>query len=90
MKKKNVRCFAVLALMVVGFVGWYFRDMPQRRLLNKAEAVVFADVDSAARLLEQVDSARLTGSAEAHYLLMRALVHEEQWLRANGDTACRF
>ena len=90
MKKKKVRCLAVLALMVAGFVVWNFRDMPQRRLLNKAEAVVFADVDSAARLLEQVDSARLTGSSEAHYLLMRALVHEEQWLRANGDTACRF
>ena len=90
MKKKNIRYLALLALLVAGFVGWNFRDLPQRRLLNKAEAVVFADVDSAARLLEQVDSARLTVSAEAHYLLLRALVHEEQWLRANGDTACRF
>lgn len=81
---------AILALVMLCLIGWCFRDLPQRRLLNKAEAIVFVDMDSAAHLLQQVDSTYLTEGSAAQYLLLRALVHEEQWLRANGDTACRF
>ena len=77
---------AVLVLVLAGCIGWNLRDLPQRRLLRAAEDIVFADADSATRLLAQVDTTRLTESSRMLYDLLRAMVSEEQWYLHNADT----
>lgn len=92
MKKKTLWIVLPLLLLVAaGCIGWTCRYLPAQRLLNRAERMVFCDVDSAARLLAHVDTAQLySESVQAHYALLRALVHEEEWLREAADTARRF
>ena len=88
MKRKTIGIIvAVLALALAGGIGWNMRDLPQKRLLTFAEDIVFTDVDSAARVLERVDTTLLTESAQMRYDLMRALVHEERWHLRYADTA---
>ena len=88
MKRKTIGIIiAVAVLTFVGGIGWNWRDVPQKRLLADAEDMVFADVDSAARLLERVDTARLTDDTRALYGLMRALVEEERWHLQHTDSA---
>ena len=90
MKRKTIGIIvAALVLAIVAGIGWNMRDLPQRRLLLAAEDIVFADVDSAGRLLAKVDTARLTEHSQMLYDLMQALVHEEQWqLRYADTTSC--
>ena len=76
----------MLALALVGGTGWSLRDLPQKRLLRAAENIVFADADSTERLLEQIDTMRLTESSRMLYDLLRALVYEERWYLRNADT----
>ena len=78
---------AVLVLALAGGTGWSLRDLPQKRLLRAAENIVFADADSTERLLEQVDTTRLTESSRMLYDLLRALVYEERWYLLRADTA---
>ena len=87
MKKTVAIIVTVLVLALAGIIGYILRDLPQRRLLHAAENMVFTDAASAARLLAQVDTARLTDSSSMLYDLMLALVHEEQWYIDNADTA---
>ena len=88
MKRKTIRIIvAVLVLTIAGGIGWNMRDLSQRRLLLAAEDMVFADVDSAERLLAQVYTSRLTEHSQMLYDLMQALVHEEQWQLRYADTA---
>lgn len=89
MKKKTVGIIivAVLVLALAGMAVWSCRDLSQKRLLRAADAMVFADVDSAARLLAQVDTTRLTEDSQMLHALLRALVHEEQWQLSYADTA---
>ena len=88
MKRKTFGILiAVLALALAGGTGWSLRDLPQKRLLRTAENIVFADADSTERLLEQVDTARLTESSRMLYDLLRALVYEERWYLLRADTA---
>ena len=88
MKRKTIGLIvAVLVLTMAGGIGWSMRDLSQRRLLRTAEDMVFADVDSAERLLLQVDTSRLTEHSQMLYDLMQALVHEEQWQQHYADTS---
>ena len=88
MKRKTFGILiAVLALALAGGTGWSLRDLPQKRLLRTAENIVFADADSTERLLEQVDTTRLTESSRMLYDLLRALVYEERWYLLRADTA---
>ena len=88
MKRKTIGLIvAVLVLTMAGGIGWSMRDLSQRRLLRTAEDMVFADVDSAERLLLQVDTSRLTEHSQMLYGLMQALVHEELWLLHYADSA---
>lgn len=89
MKKKTVGIIivSVLVLALAGMGVWSSRDLSQKRLLRAADAMVFADVDSAARLLAQVDTTRLTEDSQMLHALLRALVHEEQWQLSYADTA---
>ena len=89
MKKKTVGIIivSVLVLALAGMGVWSSRDLSQKRLLRAADAMVFADVDSAARLLAQVDTTRLTEDSQMLLALLRALVHEEQWQLSYADTA---
>ena len=89
MKKKTVGIIivSVLVLALAGMGVWSSRDLSQKRLLRAADAMVFADVDSAARLLAQVDTTRLTEDSQMLHALLRALVHEEQWQLSHADTA---
>lgn len=59
----------------------------QSRLLNEAELLALDAPDSAATLLEEVDTANLDEADFMLYALTRALVLEEQWQRAHADTA---
>lgn len=56
MKKALWTLSALAVLLVAGGLGWQHRDLPQVRLLDEAERLVFADADSAARLLARVDT----------------------------------
>ena len=89
MKKKTVGIIivSVLVLALAGMGVWSSRDLSQKRLLRAADAMVFADVDSAACLLAQVDTTRLTEDSQMLHALLRALVHEEQWQLSHADTA---
>lgn len=89
MKKKTVGIIivSVLVLALAGMGVWSSRDLSQKRLLRAADAMVFADVDSAACLLAQVDTTRLTEDSQMLHALLRALVHEEQWQLSYADTA---
>ena len=88
MKRKTIGIIvAALMLVLVGGIGWNFRDLPQKRLLNGAENMVFTDVDSTERMLAQVDTTRLTDSSQMLYVLLRALVNEERWYLNHADTA---
>ena len=88
MKRKTIGIIvAALMLVLVGGIGWNLRDLPQKRLLNGAENMVFTDVDSTERLLAQVDTTRLTESSKMLYDLLRALVNEERWYLNHADTA---
>ena len=88
MKRKTFGILiAVLALALAVGTGWSLRDLPQKRLLRAAENIVFADADSTERLLEQVDTTRLTESSRMLYDLLRALVYEERWYLLRADTA---
>ena len=88
MKRKTLGILiAVLALALAVGTGWSLRDLPQKRLLQAAENIVFADADSTERLLEQVDTTRLTESSRMLYDLLRALVYEERWYLLRADTA---
>ncbi len=89
MKKKTVGIIivSVLVLALAGMGVWSSRDLSQKRLLRAADAMVFADVDSAAHLLAQVDTTRLTEDSQMLHALLRALVHEEQWQLSYADTA---
>lgn len=88
MKRKTFGILiAVLALALAGGTGWSLRDLPQKRLLRTAENIVFADADSTERLLDQVDTTRLTESSRMLYYLLRALVYEERWYLLRADTA---
>ena len=57
------------------------------RLVAEVEALAYTNLDSAARLLAQVDTSALSERARAHLALARALVHEEEWQHRFGDTA---
>ena len=88
MKRKTiVIIIGVLLLGVAGAIGWDLRDLPQQHLLHEAEDIVFTDADSAKRILERVDTTRLTESSQMLYDLLRAMVHEEQWYVQHSDTA---
>lgn len=87
MRRKTVGIIvAVLALAIAGGMGWSLRDLSQKRLLRTAEDMVFADADSAATLLERVDTTRLTESSQMLYELLQALVYEERWYLRHADT----
>ena len=87
MKRKTIGIIiAVLVLTLAGGIGWSLRDLPQKRLLTSVEDIVFTDVDSAARVLERVDTTMLTESAQMRYDLMRAFIHEERWHLGYADT----
>ena len=87
MRRKTIGItVAVLVLTLVGYIVWNLRDLPQQRLLNEAEKLVFIDADSTEHLLEQVDTTHLTENTQMLYDLMRALVHEEQWYLNHTDT----
>lgn len=90
MKRKTIGIFiAALGVALAGGTGWILRELPQKRLLGRAEEVVFTDADSAARLLAQLDTARLTEALRMRFDLMRALVYEERrYLRYADTTAC--
>ena len=77
----------MLVLALTSYIGWNLRDLPQKRLLDCAEDIVFEDVDSAKRLLSQIDTIRLREPSRMLYDLMRALAHEEQWQLRYADTA---
>lgn len=89
MKKKTVGIIivSVLVLALAGMGVWSSRDLSQKRLLRAADAMVFADVDSAACLLAQVDTTRLTEDSQMLHALLLALAHEEQWQLSHADTA---
>ena len=87
MKKTIGITLTWLVLALAGGIGWHHRDLSQTRLLREAEDIVFTDVDSAARLLALVDTARLTDGSQMFYDLMRGLVYEEQWYMRYADTA---
>jgi len=88
MKRKTVGIIvAMLVLALAGGIGWNWRDMPQKRLLRAAENRVFTDADSAAHLLAQVDTTRLSEDSRMLFDLMRALVNEERWCLSHADTA---
>lgn len=87
MKRKSVGIIvAVLVLVVVGGTWWSLMVLSQKRLLRAAEDVVFADADSAAMLLERVDTTRLTESLQMLNDLMWALVDVEQRYLEKADT----
>ena len=88
MKRKTIEIIvAVLVLAFAGGIGWNLRGLPQKRLLNAAENMVFTDADSTECLLAQVDTTRLTESSQMLYDLLRALVQEERWYLNHADTA---
>ena len=88
MKRKTIGIIVVLlVLALTSYIGWNLRDLPQKRLLDCAEDIVFEDVDSAKRLLSQIDTIRLREPSRMLYDLMRALAHEEQWQLRYADTA---
>ena len=88
MKRKTIGIIVVLLVLVLtSYIGWNLRDLPQKRLLDCAEDIVFEDVDSAKRLLSQIDTIRLREPSRMLYDLMRALAHEEQWQLRYADTA---
>lgn len=88
MKRKTIGIIVVLlVLALMSYIGWNLRDLPQKRLLDCAEDIVFEDVDSAKRLLSQIDTIRLREPSRMLYDLMRALAHEEQWQLRYADTA---
>lgn len=76
-----------MVLTIATGIGWNLQDMPQKRILNAVEDIVFVDTDSAKHLLAQVDTAQLTESSQMLYDLLKALVHEEQWFLCHADTA---
>ena len=89
MKRKTIGIIvAVLMLVLAGGIGWNLRDLPQKRLLNGAEDMIFTDADSTERLLVQVDTTRLSENSRMLYDLMQALVHEERWHLNHADTTC--
>ena len=85
-RKTIVIIVAMVVLAVVGCTVWSLRDLSQRRLLRAAESVVFADADSAAALLAQVNTTRLMESSQMLYDLLRAVVYEERWYLRHADT----
>jgi len=88
MKRKRIQIIAVaLVLALAGSIGWNLRDLPQRRILNAAEDMVFTDADSAEHLLAQVDTTQLTENSGMLYDLLRALTYEERWYLNHADTA---
>lgn len=88
MKRKTIGIIVgVLVLGLAGAMGWDLRDLPQQHLLHEAEDIVFTDADSAKRILERVDTTRMTESSQMLYDLLRAMVHEEQWYVQHSDTA---
>ena len=88
MEKKILPLFIIaLVLALAGGIGWNLRDLPQKRLLNAAEDMVFRDADSAQRLLAQVDTARLTHGSQMLHDLLGALICEERWYLSHADTA---
>ena len=90
MKRKTVGILIALLMLVAviaGSIMLALRDLPQKRLLNAAEDIVFVDADSAVRLLAQVDTMRLTDSSRMLYDMMRALADEEKWYQRYADTA---
>ena len=87
MKKTIGIIVAMMVLALAGGIGWQHRNSAQTRLLREAEDLVFTDADSTARLLAQVDTARLTESTQMLYDLLRALVYEERWYLLRADTA---
>ena len=88
MEKKTIGIIiAVVVLALAGGIGWNLRDLPQKRLLNAAENMVFTDADSTERLLTQVDTTRLSESSHMLYDLLRVLVQEERWYLNHADTA---
>lgn len=90
MKRKTIGIIVtMLVLALASGIGWNLRDLPQKRLLSSAENIVFMDADSAAWLLTQVDTTRLTESSQMLYDLLQALVQEEKWYLSNTDaTSC--
>ena len=93
MKRKTVGiviALLVLVVVIAGSIMLALRDLPQKRLLNAAEDIVFVDADSAVRLLAQVDTMRLSDSSRMLYDMMRALANEEQWYQRYADTASCF
>ena len=65
MKRKTIGIIVgVLVLGLVGAMGWNLRYLPQQHLLHEAEDIVFTDADSAKRILERVDTTRLTESSQ--------------------------
>ena len=90
MKRKTIGIVIVLLVLVAviaGSIMLALRDLPQKRLLNAAEDIVFVDADSAVRLLARVDTMRLTDSSRMLYDMMRALADEEKWYQRYADTA---
>ena len=87
MKKTIGIIVAMMVLALAGGIGWKQRNSAQTRLLRAAEDIVYTDADSTARLLAQVDTARLTESSQMLYDLLRVMVFEEQWYLRNADTA---
>jgi len=86
--KKTLWLLSTMAiLLMAGLLGWQCHTPTQKRLLRTAEDIVFTDADSAARLLAQVNTTRLTENSQMLYDLLRALVHEEQWYLSHADTA---
>ena len=76
MKKTIGIIVAMMVLALAGGIGWQHRNSAQTRLLRAAEEIVFTDADSTARLLAQVDTARLTESSQMLYDLLRVMVFE--------------
>ncbi len=93
MKRKTVGILIALLMLVAviaGSIMLALRDLPQKRLLNAAEDIVFVDADSAVRLLAQVDTMRLSDSSRMLYDMMRALADEEKWYQRYADTVSCF
>lgn len=87
MKRKAIGIVVAVVVLALMGIAWNWWNMPQNRLLRAAEDMVFMDADSAARLLEQVDTTRLTESSQMLFDLMRVLVNEERWYLSHADTA---
>lgn len=77
----------VLLLVLAGSLLSAACSSRSERLIAEAEALAYTNLDSAARVLAQVDTSALSERACAHLALAKALVHEEEWQRRFGDTA---